>query len=130
MKMLKLSELPNDTEIAIEDSGTISTVSEVKWEIQKYGEPHHLNGNWYTIKRKKWRPDANKMLVGYIEDEHDDMYDDWDEHAWDCLPDEVVCKIQSILNDAFSGDHATAYWTSEHPVDIDIYPYGKEEVEE
>ncbi|AGY47389.1 hypothetical protein [Bacillus phage SBSphiJ6] len=125
MKMLKLSELPDDTELGVDGSGIIQTVSEIKWGIQKYGEPYHLEGDWYTIKRKKWRPDATRMLEGYIEDELDDMYDDWDERAWDCLPDEVVSKIQGILNEAFKGDYATAYWTYEQPVDIDIYPYQK-----
>ncbi|AYJ75760.1 hypothetical protein BSP18_126 [Bacillus phage BSP18] len=40
-------------------------------------------------------------------------------------PDEVVNKIQVILNGAFRGNYATAYWTYEQPVDIDIYPYQK-----
>ncbi|MCC2528214.1 hypothetical protein LKL24_12390 [Bacillus halotolerans] len=125
MKKLKLSELPDQTEIGIEDSNTISTVEEVKSGIQRYGEPHHLNGDWYTVKRRKWRPDANRMIDVYIENELDDMYENWDEHAWDCLPDDVVCKIQLILNEAFKGDRATSYWTYEQPVEIDVYPNTK-----
>ena len=122
MKQLKLSELHDDIELSIEESTTVYTVAELKWEITELGEPHHESSNWYTIKRERWNPNARYMIDSYIENEQDSMYEDWDERAMDCVTDEVVSKIQAILDEAFKGDYATAYWTYEEPVEIDVFP--------
>ncbi|HAM79579.1 MAG TPA: hypothetical protein DCO80_02065 [Ornithinibacillus sp.] len=122
VKRLKLSELADDVEVSIEESSTVYTVAELKHEILEIGEPHHESSNWYTITRKRWKPNAMHMVENYIEREYDEMYEDWDSRAMDCLTDEVVSKIQSILDKAFEGDYATLYWTCEDRVEIDIQP--------
>lgn len=122
MGKLKLSQLADDIEISIEESHTVYTVAELKHEIIELGEAHHESSNWYTIKRQRWSPDARYMLERYIEDVYDEMYEDWDERANDCITDEVVKKIQEILDEAFKGDSVAVYWTYEQPVEIDIYP--------
>lgn len=120
---LKLSELANEIEISAEDSGIVYTVAELKHEITELGEPHHERANWYTIKRQKWTPSAQSMVEGYIENEYDNMYENWDERAWDCVMNHgAVEKIQAILDETFKSDHATAYWTHEDPIEIDIFP--------
>lgn len=122
VKKLKLSELADDVEVSIEESSTVYTVAELKREILELGEPHHESPNWFTITRKRWNPSAMQMVESYIEREYDEMYEDWDNRAMDCMTDEVISKIQSILDEAFKGDYATVYWTYEDRVEIDIQP--------
>lgn len=120
-EILKLSQLADDVQIGREEHNTKYTVAELKREIIEFGEPHH-EYTWYTIKMHRWHPDAEYMLNTYIDQEYDEMYEDWDERARDCITDEVKQRIQAILDEAFSSDHATVYWTFEEPVEIDIYP--------
>lgn len=122
MEKLKLSTLNDDVEVSSMDTHIIYKVAELIVEITVLGEEHHLTNNWYTTKRKKWKPSAETMIESYIESEYDDMYEDWDERANDCITDEVKSKIQSILDEAFKDDYATVYWTYEEPVEIDIFP--------
>lgn len=119
---LKLSELPNETELSVEESNITYTVGELKREILELGEPHHELNNWYTIKKRKWKPNAHLMVERYIDNEFEDMYEDWDERAMECLNETVIENIQQLLDEAFKGDHATVYWTHEEPVEIDIFP--------
>jgi hypothetical protein len=123
MEKLKLSMLAEDVEISIEESHTVYTVAELKREITELGEPHHESANWYTIKREKWVPDAESMLDRYIDCEKDDLYEDWDESAWDCvMRNNAIDKIQAILDETFNSDYATTYWTYDKSVEIDIFP--------
>jgi hypothetical protein len=125
MSKLKLSQLPDSTEISAEDSNSVYTVKELKREILEFGEPHHETGSWYTLQHKRWHPSAASMIESYIESEYCDMYEDWDERANDCITQDVVNKVQSILNEAFKGDSATEYWSYIDPVEIDIFPESK-----
>lgn len=122
---LKLSKLSDDIEVSAKESHIVYTVAELKREILELGEPHHETSNWYTIERKRWSPDAYSMVESYIENEYCNMYDGWNERAMDCITDEVVDKIQAILNEAFKGDYATAYWEYDKPVEIDVFPNNK-----
>ncbi|MCY8922160.1 hypothetical protein QFZ25_001845 [Bacillus atrophaeus] len=115
---LKLSQLQDDVEISIEETNDVYTVAEVKEEIRN-GEVCQ-NDNWFVIERRVWRPNAASMIESYIENEHCYMYEDWDERANDCITSDVVEKIQSVLDEAFKGDYATAYWTYKQPIEIDI----------
>lgn len=124
-KTLKLSELADDVEVGREYHHTTYTVAELKHEILKHDEPHHEDKDWYTVKHQKWQPCAKTMIENYIENESQDMYDDWDERANDCLTDDVVQRIQAILDEAFATGHATDYWTFEQRVMIDIKPMSK-----
>lgn len=118
----KLSELSNEIELCVEESSIIYTVAELKREILELGEPHHETDTWFIIKKKKWKPDVVRMVEQYIENEYDDMYEDWDERAMECMTDEHLNKIQEILNEAFKGEDATVYWSYEESVEIDIFP--------
>jgi hypothetical protein len=122
MTKLKLSELPDDVEVSVEESHTVYTVAELKREITELGEPHHESSNWYTIKRQRWQPSAKSMIEHYIECIYDEMYEDWDERAWECIKPEQIERIQAVLDEAFDSDYATAYWTYDKPVEIDIFP--------
>jgi uncharacterized protein YdaL len=120
--ILKLSSLPDYVEVSALDSGTVYTVKELKDEILRLGEPHHLTKGWHLIERKRWNPSAANMVESYIDSEYCEMYENWDERANDCMTKEVIQKIQDVLDEAFKGDHATAYWSYEEPIEIDILP--------
>ncbi|GEM04135.1 hypothetical protein HMI01_11230 [Halolactibacillus miurensis] len=126
MKKLKLSELDDDVEIGIDGAQSVQTVAELKQEINLYGAPIHDSDEWFVLIRRRWNPNAQTMLEYYIDNEEGDMYEDWYEQAWDCISDGVIEKIQTILDEAFSGDYATAYWTYENPVEIDVFPKSEE----
>lgn len=122
MAKLKLSELADETKVSHENTQTIWTAAKLRREIIELGEPHHKVTNWYTVKKQKWSPDANRMVENYIENESDEMYEDWDERAIECITDEIVAKIQSIMDEAFKDDYATTYWSYETSVEIDVFP--------
>lgn len=122
----KLSELPNETEIASDSNHSLSyTVDEVKSEIGD-GFPHHID-SWFIIKRQKWKSNADLMICRYLEDEGEDMYDGWYEKAKSNISDDAIKKIQSILDGELNKPSITDCWTLEEEVDIDIFPV--EEVE-
>lgn len=126
MSQLKLSLLDDDVQIANEFYTTNHEVGELKDEIIKYREPYHeVKGEWYVVKPTKWKPDAHKMLEWYLELGAQDMYEDWEERAWNCITDETVDKIQKILDKTFD-EATTNYWEFDFnkPVKIDVYPKG------
>lgn len=118
-KFVKLSELPQETEISIEDSHEVITAGELRRDLDKDGDLDQANANWFTIQRKKWKPNAQRMITAYIENEYDDMYEDWDERAMDCVSKTVVDNLQQILEEAFKGESVTKYWSYEKDVIID-----------
>lgn len=120
MIRVKLSELPDTTELSIEESSTTYTAAELKHEIINLGEPHHESSNWYTIKPASWIPDAESMIDRMIDDTYDEMYENWDEKARDCVDKETVEKIQVLLTEMFAS--ARDYWEYDKPVEIDIFP--------
>lgn len=122
MMKLKLSELSDEIELTIEESSFTYTVAELKHEITELGEPHHLSSNWYTINRKRWNPNASTMIERYIDNEFEDMYEDWDVRAMECLHDTVIENLQTIVDEAFESNYATEYWTCDKPVEIDVFP--------
>jgi hypothetical protein len=116
---VKLSELPNETLVSYEDARYTLTVEELRVRIASGEESE--NHAWYVATEKRWMPDAEYMLERYIENEYDEMYEDWDERAMDCLKDEHYTRIQAILDEAFKEDHATKYWLLDGAeVEIDI----------
>lgn len=114
-----LSELPNKAELSFEDAGYTITAYELKIELTKYDGQELANETWYTIQRKRWKPNAHHMIETYIDHQYDDMYEEWDTRAKECLNDEHYQKIQEVLNEAFKGDSATEYWSYEKGVIID-----------
>ncbi|WP_248499776.1 hypothetical protein [Staphylococcus aureus] len=118
MNKIKLSQLSNDTEIAYEESGYTITVGELQ-QLIKDGE--YDGETYYTIQRRRWQPSAQGMIRDYIENESQEMYEDWEERANDCIDDAVISNVQAILDEAFKGDGATAYWTHENEIVIDNF---------
>ncbi|QJI52452.1 hypothetical protein [Psychrobacillus phage Perkons] len=122
MSNLKLSQLNDDVEISLEESHSVMTVSQVKREILELNEEHHLAGEWYTVNRVRWEPCALSMVCQYVEDQEDDMYEDWSEQALKHISNEAIQQIQKLLNEAFKGSNVNDVWKYDVPVDIDIFP--------
>lgn len=125
MEKLKLSKLDDYVQIANEYGVRNYTVAEIKNEIVRYREPHHdVRGEWFVVNPAKWKPSAHDFLEYYIESVYQDMYEDWDNRAWNCVTDEVVNKIQAILDETLD-EATTDYWEFDFnkPVEIDIRPH-------
>lgn len=120
-KVKKLSELSNDLEVSYEDAGCAYTVQELKQILlDPTIDDDLLTKDWYLIERMRWNPDARGMIDDYIENESSYKYDDWEEQAQDCITDEVITKIQEILDEAFKGDSATEYWNLTERFELDV----------
>ncbi|WP_277585856.1 hypothetical protein [Psychrobacillus antarcticus] len=122
MENLKLSQLNDDVEISLEESHSVMTVEQVKREILELNEEHHLAGEWYTVNRIKWEPCALSMVTQYVEDQEDDMYEDWGEQALKHISTEVIQQIQKLLNEAIKGSSVNDVWKYDIPVEIDVFP--------
>lgn len=125
MGKLKLSQLDNGVQIANEFHTINSEVGELKDDIIEHNTPYHnVKGDWFVITPAKWEPNAKDMLDGYIESIYQEMYEDWDDRAWNCITDEVINKIQKILDETFD-EATTNYWEFDFskPVEIDIRPF-------
>lgn len=120
MEKVKLSKLPENARLSVEESSTVYTVAELKREIIELGEPHHELSNWYTVKDATWTPDAESVLERLIEDSYDEMYEGWDDRAGDCFTKENTEKLQELLNEMF--DSVRAHYTYDQAVEIDIFP--------
>ncbi|KXZ17913.1 hypothetical protein AXI59_01295 [Bacillus nakamurai] len=118
---MKLSELPGEMEIAASNNlSLLYTVDEVKAEIEG-GEPHHED-RWFIIERREWKPNVDLMIDRYLDDVDEDMYEGFYEKAKANISDDVIQKIQLILEGALNKPNITDYWTLEEEVNIDIFP--------
>lgn len=113
VKTVKLSELANDAIVSYEDANYTLTAAELREAIANDDE--NLEKGWYLAVEQCWHPNAKRMIESYIEGEYDNMYEDWDERAIDAVKPYIE-QIQSVLDEAFSGDHATKYWTLEDKI--------------
>lgn len=113
---VKLSDLSEETEVSFEDATYTLTVGELKEELLKDDEA--IERTWYVVKAQTWQPDANRMIEDYIESEYQEMYEDWDERAMDCINDDIISKVQTILDEAFKSPSVKNYWTFEKEIEI------------
>lgn len=110
---VKLSQLTEDTLLSYEDSRYTLTPSELINALRN--DEYVAEIKWYVVSEKIWGANAEHMLERYIEDEYQEMYEDWDERAHDCLKKEHIERIQAILDEAFKDEYATKYWVLDGP---------------
>lgn len=114
VKTVKLSDLTDDTFVSYEDAHYTLTAGELRERIAEGKES--LEIGWYVASKQRWQPNAKRMLEVYIENEYDNgMYETWDERAWDSVKP-YIKRIQAILDEAYTGDHATKYWILEDKI--------------
>jgi|GEM_PF-6160934 len=116
IETVKLADLADNEVVSFEDATYTLTVAELKEELKK--DDDTTIRTWYVAQSQSWAPDANRMITDYIENEYQEMYEDWDDRANECVTDEVVKKIQTILDKAFESDSVKQYWTLEKKIEI------------
>ena len=109
MDTVLLEDLKNDEMVSFEDANYTLTVSQLKEELMEDSET--AKKTWYVAVPETWTPDARSMLETYLENEYQEMYEDWDERAADCVTDDVVQKLQAIMDDAFKSPNVKNYWS-------------------
>lgn len=117
IETVKLEDLPDNEVVSFEYATYTLTVAELKEELKKDGDDA-TSRTWYVAQSQTWTPDANRMIEDYIENEYQEMYEDWDDRANECITEEVLQKIQSILDEAFKSDSVRQYWTLEKKIVI------------
>lgn len=119
---VKLADLADDEVVSFEDETytlTVSvtlTVAELKEKLKKDNDA--TRKKWYVVQSQTWNPDAKRMIENYIKNEYKEMPDDWDDRANDCITEEVVQKIQSILDKAFESETVKQYWILKKKIEI------------
>lgn len=114
--MIKLSELDKDTKVMYGES--VYTVEEVRNDLGYF--TNNEDRKLYTTREYHANIDARKMLETAIQNEYDNMYEDWFECIIGDIKDEDIEKIQAILDDIFSRNKGQniAYYEDEE-IEID-----------
>lgn len=92
--MIKLSELKDDV-ILMDENQNIYEAKEVKNDTS-------IDGKLYTTMEYQAGIDARRMLENAIENECDNMYEDWEECILDDVTDGDIEKLQAVLDDIFN----------------------------
>lgn len=116
MEKVKISTLPQDAILIVEGSSTIVTVAEVVRDIEEY-----RNSEIYTTTANHASFDARHVLDTIIENECDNMYEDWDESIKSDIKQEDIDELQKILDRILSRDPSSniAYY-QDKLVEIDV----------
>lgn len=117
MKNTLLSHLPEDEMILNEHTEHVLNVGEI---IEEGTEDLRKDG-WYVANKETWKPSAQQMLEQYLDNESDDMYEDFSENVYHSLKD-VLPKIQDILNQTLENDSVCDVYRCDYtrPVEIDM----------
>ncbi|MFD1990074.1 hypothetical protein ACFSGI_08895 [Paenibacillus nicotianae] len=110
---VKLSELSEETILSYVDANYTLTVSELRKQTKE--DNSLINQKWYVAIEARWHPSAKEMIDVYVDQQYQDMYEDWDERAYDCLKQEHYDRLQAVLDEAFKSGHATEYWELNGP---------------
>ncbi|MBG9732231.1 hypothetical protein ABD87_22670 [Lysinibacillus sphaericus] len=117
IRTVMLSDLADDVIVSYKDATYTMTVKELKEELKS---PDYTVKKWYVVKWQTWKPDTREMLEDYIKKEFRDMYEGWDSKAMDCITDDVMKKMQSVLDEAFKSPSVRNYWTLDRDKQIYI----------
>jgi len=98
--MIKLSKLKDDTKV-VDESLNLVYVKDVKEDLQYFKD---AGKKLYTTTEYQASLDARDILESAIENENDNMYEDWDEGILVDIIDEDIAKIQTVLDDILSRD--------------------------
>lgn len=114
---VNLSDLTDDQIVSFEGATYKVTVEQLKRDLENPSSHAHRH-KWYVAKTETWDADASCMMETYIESEASVMHSEWQEKAWDCVTQEKLLQIQSILEEMFSGAVVREYWTLESAITI------------
>ena len=126
--VVKLSEMKDD-EFVTFDTGTYAiSVRDFKEKI-KNGEVDKDDLDWYRAYKEKWKPDAQRMVEMYIQEESREMYEGWDKIALKHITDDMLEKIQQILEHSLNAKTVTDYWGVKN-LEIDEFYFEQSKVNE
>lgn len=116
--MVKLSELGMDDKLLIEGKygDSIMSKSEV---LEDLGYIKEQGKKIYTTYEYKANINAKWVLHGAIEDEYQNMYEDWDDQAIRAIGKEDVEQFQQILDRILDRTNRISYGISDM-VEIDM----------
>lgn len=117
---VKLSELDPESFLLI-NGGSVRETKHLVEELRNGDIEVNDVGSIYTAKVKLWEPSAKRMVETYIDQQQDEMYEDFDIRAFDCFTEDDLGKIQDIIDAVFARDKGieTCYW-EDIPVIIDV----------
>jgi len=116
MEKVKISTLSKDTIILVDGNSSIYTVEDVLNDLDYFKEreiytttPHHASFN------------AESIIETAIEDEGDNMYEDWDERIREDYTDEDIVDLQKVF-DRILGKNPSQNinYESDKEIEIDI----------
>ncbi|KQY83752.1 hypothetical protein ASD24_29535 [Paenibacillus sp. Root52] len=107
---VKLSELPEITQLSYEGATCTYTIQQVRTLISEDAE--WAAYDWHVCTPVTWKPSAKKMIENYIEQEHQNMYEEWDVQAAACVTTENITEIQVIIDKMFV---QFQHWSSDGP---------------
>ena len=115
--MIKLSDLDDKTNVVGEYEQGIHTVWDIRNSLKDF---QNEKIKYYTTKEYKATINAREMIESAIENEYDNMYEDWEERILGDITEEDIKKIQDILDDILSRDKVgnTSYYQDK---EIDLY---------
>ena len=93
MERIKISELPLDTIVLVGCSSTINTVADILDDLNYY-----KGKSIYTTTPRHASFDADSILDHIIENESDNMYEDWDVNIGADIQKEDIEDLQIILD--------------------------------
>ncbi|PVE16825.1 GTP-binding protein [Clostridium perfringens] len=114
----KLSELKNEDMLIID--GTVMSKEDLLNDFEFYIENH--GNEIYTTTKYKANIDAWDMLESALENEYQNMHEEWFDNIVSDVTDEDIKDIQSILDRILSRSESTNIcYTEDEKVEIDLY---------
>lgn len=112
----KLSELKDEDMLIID--GTVRSKEDFLNELEFY---KYEVDKVYTATQYKAHIDAWDMLEGALENEYQNMYEDWFDNILSDVTEEDIKDIQSILDRILSRNESTNIcYTEDEIVEVDI----------
>lgn len=116
MNKIKLSSLPLDTRLMIDGNNGVYTVQDVIDDIEYYRDKEIYITNQYHASF-----DAEDILRNAVENEYDNMYEDWDEAISEDITKEDIEDLQAILNRILARNPSqNISYTQNELIEIDI----------
>ncbi|WFA86485.1 hypothetical protein [Paenibacillus amylolyticus] len=107
---VKLSQLTEDTQLSFEGATCAYTALQVRELISEDGE--WALYDWQVCSPRTWKPSAETMIDNYIDQERDEMYEEWDVDAAGKVTKEGFAEIQAVIEKMF-GEYQ--YWMFDGP---------------
>ena len=93
LNKVKISTLAKDTIVLVDQNSEISTVADILEDLEFY-----KGKKVYTTTQRQAFFNAKDIIESAIEDEYQNMYEDWDENISGDVTEEDAADLQKIFN--------------------------------